>query len=170
MDNPNIIYAGFWRRFGAQMVDGILVLVIIAAASAMLLGTTGFEPEALANPQANPIPMWFTVLQFVVPILLISYFWKKFRATPGKMLFRCEVVDVNTHEAISLGKGVLRNLAYYVSMIPLFLGYFWVIWDPKKQGFHDKIAKTVVLVKHPSPYSKNDESQKSIEELVEESR
>jgi uncharacterized RDD family membrane protein YckC len=53
---------------------------------------------------------------------------------------------------ISFGRSLLRFLSYWISAIPLFLGFFWVLWDPKRQGWHDKIAGTQVMYipKNPS--------------------
>jgi uncharacterized RDD family membrane protein YckC len=45
-------------------------------------------------------------------------------------------------------QSVIRYLAYYVSLIPLGLGFFWIAWDDKKQGWHDKIAGTIVIHSH----------------------
>ncbi len=46
---------------------------------------------------------------------------------------------------ISFGRAILRFFAYWISAIPFFLGFFWVLWDPKRRGWHDKIAGTQVL-------------------------
>ena len=47
--------------------------------------------------------------------------------------------------ATSKGRRVLRYIGDYIAMLPLFLGILWVAWDPRKQGWHDKIAGTVVI-------------------------
>ena len=61
------------------------------------------------------------------------------------MLLRLRVVDAHTGQAISTPKAIGRYLGYYVSALPLMLGIIWVGIDKKKQGFHDKLAGTVVI-------------------------
>jgi uncharacterized RDD family membrane protein YckC len=76
------------------------------------------------------------------------------QATPGKMAMSLRVVDAVSGKKPSTGKLVGRYLAYYLSTIGLFLGFLWVAFDPKKQGWHDKLAGTVVVrpAKHgPEP-------------------
>jgi uncharacterized RDD family membrane protein YckC len=46
---------------------------------------------------------------------------------------------------------IIRYLGYYVSIFALGLGFLWVAWDDKKQGWHDKMAGTVVILNKPSP-------------------
>ena len=55
------------------------------------------------------------------------------------------IVYANTFGHPPFGKLVLRYIGYYISLLPLMLGFFWVGWDKRKQGFHDKIAGTVVV-------------------------
>jgi len=105
-----------------------------------------------------------TVLGLVVTVV----FWVKLFGTPGKLLMGCQVVDAASGEPVSVRQGVLRYLGYYVSVLPLGLGFFWIAWDRRKQGFHDKIANTVVL--HNAQLRVDDESQKSLQQLISELR
>lgn len=61
------------------------------------------------------------------------------------MATKLTIVDANTGEKPSPAQFVGRYLAYYVSMLPLFLGIIWVGIDKRKQGWHDKLAGTVVI-------------------------
>lgn len=65
-------------------------------------------------------------------------------------MLKLYITDARTGGRPSRRQLVGRYLAYYVSMIPLFLGFFWIGWDKRKQGFHDKLAGTVVVVGKPS--------------------
>ena len=56
-----------------------------------------------------------------------------------------EVVDAKTGAALSVRQSIGRYLGYYVSILPLLLGLVWVAFDPRKQGWHDKLAGTVVV-------------------------
>lgn len=55
------------------------------------------------------------------------------------------VLDENDGSYIGTKRAVYRGLMSYVSQIALFLGYLWMLWDPKKQTWHDKVAKSVVV-------------------------
>lgn len=56
------------------------------------------------------------------------------------------IVDAKTGGVPSTGQFIVRYLGYYIAMLPLFLGIFWVGIDKRKQGWHDKIAGTLVIV------------------------
>ena len=72
-------------------------------------------------------------------------FWIYRSATPGKMILGIKIVDMKTGNPPSPSQSITRYLGYYVSMIPLMLGIIWVAFDEKKQGWHDKLAGTVVV-------------------------
>lgn len=89
------------------------------------------------------------VLDFFVSVAIgvgyAVYFWTSSGQTIGKMIMGLKVVHGESGELLDPGTAVLRYVGYYVSAIPLFLGFLWVLWDPNKEGFHDKIAKTRVV-------------------------
>jgi uncharacterized RDD family membrane protein YckC len=72
-------------------------------------------------------------------------FWIYKGATPGKMAVHARIVDARTGLHASTGQYVGRYFAYFVSLVPLGLGYLWVAWDDRKQAWHDKLAGTVVV-------------------------
>jgi uncharacterized RDD family membrane protein YckC len=84
----------------------------------------------------------FLVQEFL-PALLILWFWIKYSGTPGKMLLDCEIVDARTGKQIDFKQAILR---YIVSALPFGLGFLWIMLDKRKQGWHDKIAGTVVII------------------------
>jgi uncharacterized RDD family membrane protein YckC len=86
----------------------------------------------------------------------------KFLGTPGKLLLNCHVVDATTGASLRAGQAVLRYFAYIISTLPLCLGFLWIAWDKRKQGFHDKIAKSVVVIQ--------DAAQTSLADLEKELR
>ncbi len=55
------------------------------------------------------------------------------------------VVDAESGKTLSVGQAAARYLCYIISALPLCLGFIWVAFDRKKQGWHDKIAQTVVV-------------------------
>ena len=56
-----------------------------------------------------------------------------------------QIVDAKTHQKPGVMQSVVRYFAYIVSFMPLYLGFIWIYFDKRKQGFHDKIAGTVVI-------------------------
>lgn len=133
-------YVGFWRRFWATVLDSLLVAIIVMP---ILMSVS---PDSTSRG-----PLEF-LLSLVLPSIATILFWRYKLATPGKMVFRAKVVDASTGGTPSMGQLIGRYFAYFLSLIPLGLGYLWVGWDPKKQGWHDKLAGTVVVArKHSTP-------------------
>ena len=141
MNEQNIEYAGFWLRFGAAIIDTILILVI---SFPLLIAIYGWEYFGTENTEWIAGPADF-LITWVFPAVATILFWMYRQATPGKMLLSVRIQDANTGARLSLGQSVGRYLGYFVSTIPLGLGLIWVAFDKKKQGWHDKLAHTVVV-------------------------
>jgi uncharacterized BrkB/YihY/UPF0761 family membrane protein len=73
-------------------------------------------------------------------------FWATSGQTPGKMALGIKVISVDG-TSVGWGKAILRYIGYIISVIVLFLGFIWIAFDSKRQGWHDKIAKTLVVHK-----------------------
>jgi uncharacterized RDD family membrane protein YckC len=85
------------------------------------------------------------MLNYILPAIAVIVFWIYKSATPGKMATKLMIVDAETGGRPSTSQFIGRYLGYYISMIPLFLGIIWVGFDKRKQGWHDKLAGTVVI-------------------------
>jgi uncharacterized RDD family membrane protein YckC len=85
------------------------------------------------------------VINYFLPAIVVILFWVYKSATPGKMILGLKIVDARTGGIPSTGQLIGRYLGYYVSTIPLLLGLIWVGIDVRKQGWHDKLAGTVVI-------------------------
>ena len=133
-------YAGFWIRVWASLIDTVLVLLVTTPLLGMLYGwnysfdseTTPFRPTEFA-------------VTWVLPAIAVIVFWRYRSATPGKMIIGAKIVDARTGEAPSTGRLIVRYLGYYLSAFPFCLGFLWVAFDRRKQGWHDKLANTVVI-------------------------
>lgn len=139
MNTQQLEYAGFWTRTGAALIDGILILLITVPLLISIYGWEYLETEDLVLGPADFLISW------VMPAFVTVLFWLYKNATPGKMAVTAQVVDAQTGESISVGQAMLRYLGYFIAMLPLGLGIFWVAFDSRKQGWHDKIAGTVVV-------------------------
>lgn len=134
-------YVGFFKRLLAAIID---VLILLVVSVPILLAIYGKEYFSQAR-QGQFAGFWDFVIQVVLPAIAVILLWKYRGATPGKMAISARIVDAQTGRTPATGKLVLRYFAYIVSMLPLFLGFIWIAMDRRKQGFHDKIAGTVVV-------------------------
>lgn len=131
-------YAGFWIRTGAALIDTILILIIVSPLLTSIYGADYWTAEATQGT-------WDILLNYLLPAVAVIAFWIYKSATPGKMATKLTIVDAKTGGKPSKAQFIGRYLGYYVSSIPLFLGIIWIAFDKKKQGWHDKLAGTVVL-------------------------
>ena len=141
MQAHDMEYAGFWVRVGAALIDTLLIMAVTFPLLVALYGWEyfGAEQTSLIAGPADFLISW------VLPAVAVIAFWMTRQATPGKMALSLRVVDAATGNTLTAGQSIGRYLAYYVSMLPLFLGIIWVAFDKKKQGWHDKLAGTVVV-------------------------
>ena len=141
MPEENPEYAGFWIRVGASLIDTLLLLAITMPLLYAIYGQAYFEPEEveLAAGTADFLLTW------VAPAVAAIAFWIYRQATPGKMMLGLKVVDAKTGNTLRTPQAIIRYIGYYVATIPLGIGIIWVALDERKQGWHDKMAGTVVL-------------------------
>ncbi len=120
--------ASFGIRFVAVLIDGI-ILGIIGAILRGVLGSAAGQ---------------------VISLLLGLAYYIYLEGSPsgqtvGKKAMNIRVVSFETGAPLGYGTAALRYICRFVSALPCLLGYFWMIWDPQKQTWHDKIAGTVVV-------------------------
>lgn len=139
---PPVEYAGFWIRFLASVLDSVLLLMVMVPLLLVFYG-----PGVLFATESPGLA--YDLINYVLPIVAVVIFWQYRSATPGKLMMGIYIVDADTFGHPPFGRLVLRYFGYYVSLLPVFLGFFWVAFDKRKQGFHDKIARTVVIRKMP---------------------
>ncbi|OGB24464.1 MAG: hypothetical protein A3I66_10665 [Burkholderiales bacterium RIFCSPLOWO2_02_FULL_57_36] len=140
MENPDHLeYAGFWVRTWAALIDSVLLIVILFPLLTVIYGWTYWESTKFVQGPADFLLSW------IAPAIVVLVFWAVKQATPGKMAVSTRIVDAKTGGNPTTTQLVIRYLGYYVSMIPLFLGIIWIAFDRRKQGWHDKIAGTVVV-------------------------
>jgi len=118
--------AGFGERLVAYLIDAVILLVI----DLLLLFVLG-------QPVAN-------ILSFVITIAYYVGFWSQQGATPGKLVLGLEVIRQDG-APVDASTAALRYVGYIVSALAVGLGFLWILWDPNKEGWHDKIAKTRVI-------------------------
>jgi uncharacterized RDD family membrane protein YckC len=137
--NEEFEYVGFWPRLGATIIDSVFLSMIVYPLLYTIYGNQYFTDDRFIAGGGH------FLVSYVLPAIAIIAFWVYKSATPGKMLIRATIVDAKTFLQPSKGQLIGRYFAYYISTIPLGLGFLWIAWDPKKQGWHDKLAGTVVV-------------------------
>lgn len=148
-------YVGFWARFVAFMLDSIVATILISPLVLMMVGEINILNYNMSDPDDANELLTLLLTRFSLDVLLLGtifiLFWIYKNATPGKMIFKSVIVDAKTFAAPSVKQNIIRYLAYFISL-PLFgLGFLWVAFDKRKQGWHDKIAGTVVIKGQPRP-------------------
>ena len=124
----NVSYAGFWERFVASLIDG-LILFVVNFALGLVIKNVFFGLG----------------LNTVIQILYFTYFESSLKqATIGKQLMNMKVVDKNGDRLTPAG-ALIRSLSKFISALILMIGYIMAAFDARKQSLHDKIAGTFVV-------------------------
>lgn len=147
-------YAGFWRRFAASIIDGLifgaLATVIqfgLIAAGVLDLDAASADLESAEYATYMAVTWGLSGVMFLAQIAYFSLMESSSRqATLGKMVLGIVVTDY-AGGRISLGRAIGRKLAKIVSSIILCIGYLMIAFTEKKQGLHDMIASTLVVTK-----------------------
>ena len=129
-------YVGFWRRLAAFLIDSMVVFVVYGPLVVMTFGTEYFSLD---------VPRYWDAATGLVIAVGTLLFWRYEGATPGKIAIGAKIVDAETGGPPTTGRLAMRFLGYLVSALPLYLGFVWIAFDRRKQGWHDKIAGTVVI-------------------------
>ncbi len=141
-------YAGFWIRFAAKLVDGIIMGVLLGLPMIAIMASMG----ALENPSEEPsdtavrIQLMFQIIYFVAYGAYSIFFIGKYGATPGKMACKIKVVDA-TGTKVGYGRATGRFFAEILSGLIFYIGYIMVAFDNQKRALHDRICNTRVIYK-----------------------
>lgn len=144
-------YAGFWMRWVANFIDGLITSLaggIIGMVLGIALGVGGALGLAGNRTMASALG-W--LVGVIVSWIYYVYFTHTRHATLGKMLLGMEVRSADKEEGyVSLNKIILREtVGKFLSMLTLGLGYLLVAFTARKQGLHDFVGLTVVVYKDP---------------------
>ena len=141
-------YAGFWQRFVAALIDGILLYVV----QFIILAAFGVSAYA-SNPQAiseGGFPMSLILAYIVILGANVAYYAylesSERQATFGKQAMGLVVTNMNG-ERITLLNAIGRYFSKFPSALILLIGYLMQPFTEKKQALHDMIAGTLVYKK-----------------------
>jgi uncharacterized RDD family membrane protein YckC len=124
--------AGFWIRFVAIFIDGVIIGIVNSVLASALGGSTQSRGG----------------LQTILGAIYYIYFWSSNSPWPGQTignkLLNIRVIRTDGSN-LTLVQALIRYVGLIISIIVLFIGVIWAAFDPNKQGWHDKIADTYVV-------------------------
>lgn len=133
-------YASFWRRLAATLIDSVAVNAG-AYVLGIVVGATGFSAGA-AEGGVRAVAF---VLGMLLSLAYSVLFTGLVGQTPGKMVVGIKVVLADGHVP-GISRAFVREVVgKFLSSLILCLGYLWMLWDEKRQCWHDKLADTVVV-------------------------
>ena len=156
-------FAGFWSRAAARVID---LLIIIAAFNLIYLadrlGADAGLWTGMGLDEGSPAGAGFSMANVLrglffltFPVFYYVYLHGTYGQTFGKMALKIKVVNEDG-TPLDYRKAFLRWLGYFLCDLTFYIGYLWAAFDPRKQGLHDKVCKTVVVrtdVPSPPPAS-----------------
>ena len=128
-------YVGFWARFAANFLDSILIDIIISPGL-----IAGFESHWYRGEY-----VLLVIALYILALVILLVLWFTKQASIGKMAIAAKIIDARTGGVPTKGQLIGRYFAYILSCLPLGIGFLWIAFDPKKQGWHDKLAGTAVV-------------------------
>jgi uncharacterized RDD family membrane protein YckC len=145
-------YAGFWIRFAAAFIDGIILSVARFPLN-LIFAALGQRFNYWGSWERDGTAIWLVILFNVISLgITWAYFvimTGHYGATLGKMLLKLKVLGEDMGP-ISYGTAALREIVgKFVSSLVCGLGYIWAGFDDRKQAWHDKIAHTFVIITGP---------------------
>jgi uncharacterized RDD family membrane protein YckC len=149
-------YGGFWIRLVARIVDSIIIgiplgvvfgVFVVLAGGIASTATNTTDQNAQAAVGLGLIGVWLliAILASIGTVVYFVYFWGTSGSTLGMRLFKLRIVDADTGAPIGIARAIVRYLMSIVNSLACYIGWIWVAFDPRKQGWHDKVANSVVI-------------------------
>lgn len=138
-------YGGFWRRFLAVVLDGIITSIIYFP---IQMGLTAIWGPLVIRPTAPGLAVSFLGMTWLISLAIgatyETYFISQKGATPGKMVLGLKVVTAGGGP-VSVSRALGRYFAKILSGIILCIGYIMAAFDSEKRALHDHICNTRVI-------------------------
>lgn len=138
--------AGFFGRLLAYTIDNIILCVI-----SIIFFTCGYLLlESLSLNEANALTIIQSIIvpciiaNIIIEVFYFTYFHGVTGQTPGKSICGLKVVG-KQGSPLGFKYAFLRYIGYIISRLTLYIGFLWIAFDLKKQGWHDKIAGSYVI-------------------------
>jgi uncharacterized RDD family membrane protein YckC len=133
--------AGFGLRYGAWMFDFLTILIVMMGATFAV--TAARHQSVIGSNTDLLIVGGLMLLLFVVDFVVLAGLSGQ---SLGMRILGIYIVRVDGRP-FKIKDALLRHVVGYpASMAVFFLGFLWMLWDPRQQGWHDKIARTMVVM------------------------
>jgi uncharacterized RDD family membrane protein YckC len=126
--------AGFWRRFAAAFIDALVTSLV------------GGFLNLITGASDHGVRVWFSGgngWTLLVSAVYFTFFHGRTGQTPGDAALGIRVVDIDSNEVIGYGRAFIRWIVSIVSGLVILLGYLWMLWDGRRQTWHDKAARSL---------------------------
>ena len=153
-------YAGFVSRLIAFVIDAAIVtlaLVILGWTTSTILSFFNLNPTDVDLTAPNVTLNDYIrdaiaiIIVFAIPVVSVSIWvgyyigsWVLLGQTIGKQLLGLKIISVD-NKRISIRQAIVRYIGYWISAMPLFAGYWWVLLDDDRRAWHDHLSKTCVI-------------------------
>lgn len=141
--------AGLVRRLGALLYDTLLLVAVLMIATALLLPFTG--GEAITSAGGWPLQWAYRTVLAGLVVLFYGSFWTRSGQTLGLKSWRLRL-EREDGAPLTWGDTLRRLAAAIVSLLPAGLGWLWIVVDPGKRAWHDRLSRTRIIVV-PKPAS-----------------
>ena len=138
-------YAGFWLRFGAALVDGIILIVVNTGVQLVFVFFMGQSLGTPADSAGLILFLGLYIIQLAIGISYETILIGKYGATLGKMACKIKVVTADGGR-VSYLRAFGRYFAKFLSGVILLIGYIMAAFDPERRALHDRICNTRVLL------------------------
>ena len=137
-------YAGFVSRMLAYGIDIVVIVVMLIAFGWLVDTVTTLFPPVLIDPESLLQLAIAGLVVILTAAIYYLFFWTLTGQTPGKMLLGLRIVSLDGSR-VTLWQALRRFVGYFLSALALYAGYWWVLIDNRRQGWHDKLAGTIVV-------------------------
>jgi len=133
--------AGFGLRYGALIFDFLITLIAMMSFTFMI--TAAERRSVVGSNKDLLLVAGLTVLLLLVNFVVLA---GSNGQTAGMRILGIRIIRIDG-KPFTMARAIIRHLiGYPLSMAFFFLGFLWILWDPRQQGWHDKLARTVVVM------------------------
>jgi uncharacterized RDD family membrane protein YckC len=162
---PGIAFVGFWRRFVAFAIDGVIFSFVFWAVTALVFTRADYsrwrellkvDPDSgrVLATNAEVLSVMGDIIGLTVAVFGLFWllhalyhivFWAWRGGTIGQLALGIQIRRESDGTRIGWGTSIVRYIGYLISFWVFYLGVIWIAFDGRKQGWHDKIANTLVI-------------------------
>lgn len=137
----------FLKRGVALLIDGVLASFATQLLYMIFLPSVvgPFDFHFGLNLLPDTVNGLRGLIISLLPYFFFAYMLAQYGWTPGKRVFKLSVIDTHTRYNLTFTHALIRETFKVISGLVFFLGFLWVLWDPDKQTWHDKLANSAVL-------------------------